>query len=122
MWKGGNSLADSLAKFPKLFTNLFISMVQAGEAGGILDKIMLRLSEYLEKNDAIVRKIKGAMIYPAVVFTAAIACVVVLLIFVIPIFAAMFKEMKMELPLPTKIVVGPEQFYHGLLVGYNCCS
>ena len=112
--EGGNSLADSLAKFPKLFTNLFISMIQAGETGGILDKIMLRLSEYLEKNDAIVRKIKGAMIYPAVVFTAAIACVVVLLIFVIPIFAAMFKEMKMELPLPTKIVVG----LSNIIMGY----
>ena len=112
--EGGNTLAESLRKFPKLFTNLFVSMVDAGEAGGILDQIMLRLSEYLEKNDAIVRKIKGAMIYPAVVFTAAIGCVTVLLIFVIPIFAKMFADMKMELPLPTKIVVN----LSGFLIGY----
>jgi len=103
--EAGNTLADSLSKFPKIFSNLYVSMVQAGEAGGILDTIMLRLSEYLEKNDAIVRKIKGAMIYPAVVFTAAMGCVAILLIFVIPIFAGMFEEMGMELPLPTQIVV-----------------
>ncbi|HUU30151.1 MAG TPA: type II secretion system F family protein [archaeon] len=112
--EGGNSLADSLQKFPKLFSNLFVSMVRAGETGGILDTIMLRLSEYLEKNDAIVRKIKGAMIYPAVVFTAAIGCVVILLVFVIPIFAKMFKDLDMELPLPTKIVVN----LSGFLMGY----
>jgi len=112
--EAGNTLADSLKKFPKIFSNLFVSMIQAGEAGGILDTIMLRLSEYLEKNDAIVRKIKGAMIYPAVVFTAAIGCVAILLIFVIPIFAKMFEDMNMELPLPTQIVVNLSDF----LIGY----
>lgn len=112
--EAGNTLADSLEKFPKLFSNLFISMVRAGEAGGILDTILLRLSEYLEKNDAIVRKIKGAMIYPTVVFTAAMGCVAILLIFVIPIFAGMFEEMGMQLPMPTLIVVNLSNF----LVGY----
>ncbi|MEA1997339.1 MAG: type II secretion system F family protein [Gemmatimonadota bacterium] len=108
--EGGNTLAESMEKFPKIFSTLFVSMVGAGEAGGILDTIMLRLSEYLEKNDAIVRKIKGAMIYPAVVFTAAIGCITVLLIFVIPIFAKMFEEMDQELPLPTVIVVNLSDF------------
>ncbi len=112
--EGGNTLADSLQKFPRLFSNLYVSMVRAGETGGILDTIMLRLSDYLEKNDSIIRKIKGAMIYPAVVFTAAIGCVSVLLIFVIPIFAKMFKDMNLPLPLPTQIVVGLSDF----LVGY----
>ncbi|MEA2062691.1 MAG: type II secretion system F family protein [Gemmatimonadota bacterium] len=112
--EAGNTLADSMGKFPKLFSNLFVSMIQAGETGGILDTIMLRLSEYLEKNDAIVRKIKGAMIYPTVVFTAAIGCVAILLIFVIPIFASMFDEMDMELPAPTLIVVNLSDF----LIGY----
>ncbi|HLA38343.1 MAG TPA: type II secretion system F family protein [Candidatus Glassbacteria bacterium] len=112
--EGGNTLEESLGKFPKLFTTLFVSMVGAGESGGILDQIMLRLSEYMEKNDAIVRKIKGAMIYPAVVFTAAMGCVSILLIFVIPIFAKMFKDMNMELPLPTLIVVNLSDF----LIGY----
>jgi len=110
----GNTLADSMGKYPKMFTNLYVSMISAGETGGILDKIMLRLSEYLEKNDAIVRKIKGAMIYPAVVFTAAIGCISVLLIFVIPIFAKMFAEMDQELPLPTRVVVNLSDF----LIGY----
>lgn len=108
--EAGNTLCEALEKYPKVFTNLFTSMVSAGEAGGILDTIMLRLSDYLEKNDAIIRKIKGAMIYPSVVFTAAIGCVSVLLIFVIPIFAGMFKEMNMELPLPTKVVVNLSDF------------
>ena len=112
--EGGNTLADSIQKFPKLFSTLFVSMVRAGEAGGILDTIMLRLSEYLEKNDAIVRKIKGAMIYPAVVFTAAMGCVAILLIFVIPIFAGMFDQMDMELPMPTQVVVNLSNF----LIGY----
>ncbi|MBW7998105.1 MAG: type II secretion system F family protein [Candidatus Glassbacteria bacterium] len=112
--EGGNTLADALVKFPKIFTKLFVSMISAGEAGGILDQIMLRLSDYLEKNDTIIRKIKGAMIYPAVVFTAAIGCVTILLIFVIPIFAGMFKEMDMELPLPTQVVVNLSDF----LIGY----
>jgi type IV pilus assembly protein PilC len=112
--EAGNSLADSMGKFPKLFTNLYISMVGAGEAGGILDKIMLRLSEYMEKNDAIVRKIKGAMIYPAVVFSAALGCVAVLLVFVIPIFAKMFEELDQQLPLPTRVVVNLSDF----LIGY----
>ncbi len=112
--EAGNSLCESLEKYPKVFTRLFTSMVSAGEAGGILDQIMLRLSDYLEKNDAIIRKIKGAMIYPAVVFTAAIGCVSVLLVFVIPIFAQMFKEMNMELPLPTQVVVNISDF----LIGY----
>jgi len=112
--EGGNTLADSIQKFPKLFSTLFVSMVRAGEAGGILDTIMLRLSEYLEKNDAIVRKIKGAMIYPAVVFTAAMGCVAILLIFVIPIFAGMFDQMDMELPMPTQVVVNLSDF----LIGY----
>ena len=112
--EAGNTLADSMQKFPRLFSTLYVSMVGAGEAGGILDTIMLRLSEYLEKNDSIIRKIKGAMIYPMVVFIAAIACVSILLIFVIPIFAKMFKDMNLELPLPTRVVVGLSDF----LVGY----
>ncbi|MCE5270664.1 type II secretion system F family protein [bacterium] len=118
--EAGNTLADSLQKFPRLFSNLYVSMVRAGETGGILDTIMLRLSDYLEKNDSIIRKIKGAMIYPAVVFTAAIGCVSVLLIFVIPIFAKMFKDLNLPLPLPTQIVVGLSDFLVGfwwLLLG-----
>ncbi|HEY7824767.1 MAG TPA: type II secretion system F family protein, partial [Acidimicrobiia bacterium] len=66
--ESGNTLADALRKHPKTFTDLFVNMVAAGEAGGILDTILLRLATFLEKNDALVRKIKGAMVYPAVIF------------------------------------------------------
>jgi type IV pilus assembly protein PilC len=111
--ESGNTLADALSKHPKAFTSLFVNMVAAGEAGGILDTILLRLAVFLEKNDAIVRKVKGAMIYPAVIFSVAIIAVVVLLIFVIPTFQQMFASVNMELPLPTKIVIAASDFLQG---------
>jgi type IV pilus assembly protein PilC len=104
--ESGNTLADALSKHKNAFSDLFVNMVAAGEAGGILDTILLRLSVFLEKNDAIVRKVKGAMIYPAVIFTVAIIAILVLLIFVIPVFQQMFSSVDMELPLPTQIVIG----------------
>ncbi len=103
--ESGNTLADALAKHPRTFSELFVNMVAAGEAGGILDTILLRLSVFLEKNDAIVRKVKGAMIYPAVIFSVAGVAVVVLLLFVIPVFQQMFAAVDMLLPLPTRIVI-----------------
>jgi len=108
--ESGHTLADALSKHPKAFTALYVNMVAAGEAGGILDTILLRLAVFLEKNDAIVRKVKGAMIYPAVIFSVAGIAVVVLLVFVIPTFQTMFASVNMELPLPTKIVIGLSQF------------
>src|SRR3990172_9364196 len=103
--ESGHTLADALSKHPNAFTELYKNMVSAGEAGGILDTILLRLATFLEKNDAIVRKVKGAMIYPAVIFSVAAIAVVVLLIFVIPTFQNMFASVNMELPLPTRIVI-----------------
>src|SRR2546422_10528061 len=81
-------------------------MVSAGEAGGILDTILVRLSGVLEKNDAIIRKVKGAMIYPAVIMSVPAIAIAVLLIFVIPTFQNMFASVNLELPLPTRIVIG----------------
>ncbi|NOT09490.1 MAG: type II secretion system F family protein [Gemmatimonadales bacterium] len=104
--EAGNTLADALAKHPKAFTDLYVNMVAAGEAGGILDTILLRLATFLEKNDALVRKVKGALVYPAVIISVAIIAVAVLLIFVIPTFASMFASVNMTLPLPTRIVMG----------------
>jgi type IV pilus assembly protein PilC len=103
--ESGNTLADALEKHPKVFTSLFVNMVAAGEAGGILDTILLRLATFLEKNDALVRKIKGAMIYPAVIFSVAGGAVTVLLAFVIPTFQEMFDASGVALPLPTQIVI-----------------
>src|SRR6266545_2919113 len=101
--ESGHTLADALRKHPKAFTDLFVNM---GEAGGILDTILLRLAHFLEKNDAIVRKVKGAMIYPAVIFSVAGIAISVLLIFVIPTFQTMFASVNLALPLPTRIVIG----------------
>src|SRR2546428_9466276 len=104
--ESGHTLADALRKHPKAFSDLYVNMVAAGEAGGILDTILLRLAEFLEKNDAIVRKVKGAMVYPAVIFSVAGIAVSVLLIFVIPTFQSMFASAGIQLPLPTRIVIG----------------
>ncbi len=103
--ESGNTLADALDRHPKVFTKLFVNMVAAGEAGGILDTILLRLAVFLEKNDALIRKIKGAMIYPAVIFSVAAGAVLVLLIFVIPTFQNMFEQAGVPLPVPTQIVI-----------------
>ncbi len=118
--ESGNTLADALEKHPKVFTQLYVNMVAAGEAGGILDTIMLRLATFLEKNDAIVRKVKGAMVYPSVIFSVAGICILVLLIFVIPTFQVMFASVGVPLPLPTRVVIGISEFlqnfWHVLIV------
>ncbi len=112
--ESGNTLADAFRKHPKAFSDLYVNMVAAGEAGGILDTILLRLATFLEKNDALVRKVKGAMVYPGVIITVAMAAIAILLIFVIPTFESMFSSAGMELPLPTRIVIGMSN----VLLGY----
>src|SRR5947208_13652594 len=108
--ESGNTVADALSKHPRAFTNLYVNMVAAGEAGGILDTILMRLATFLEKNDALVRKVKGAMIYPSVIMSVAAVAIVVLLIFVIPVFENMFGSVGLALPLPTRIVVRASGF------------
>jgi len=108
--ESGHTLADAMGKHPKVFTELYVNMVAAGEAGGILDTILLRLATFLEKNDALIRKIKGAMIYPGVIFSVAGAAIVILLIFVIPTFQQMFESAGIPLPIPTQIVIGMSAF------------
>lgn len=103
--ESGNTLADALRQHPKVFTDLYVNMVAAGEVGGILDVILLRLATFLEKNDALIRKIKGAMVYPAVIFTVAIGAVATLLIVVIPTFQNMFEGAGVALPGPTLFVI-----------------
>ena len=103
--ESGNTVADALSKHPKAFSDLYVNMVAAGEAGGILDTILMRLATFMEKNDALVRKVKGAMIYPGVILSVAVIAISVLLIFVIPIFQSMFGSVGLELPLPTRIVI-----------------
>jgi type IV pilus assembly protein PilC len=112
--ESGNTLADAFSKHPKAFSSLYVNMVAAGEAGGILDTILLRLATFLEKNDALVRKVKGAMIYPGVIISVAAIAICILLVFVIPTFQSMFSSAGLELPLPTRVVIGMSDF----LIGY----
>jgi type IV pilus assembly protein PilC len=111
--EAGNTLADAFAKHPAAFSQLYVNMVAAGEAGGILDTILLRLATFLEKNDALVRKVKSAMIYPGVILTVAAGAIAILLIFVIPVFQEMFSSASIELPLPTRAVIAMSDFLQG---------
>jgi type IV pilus assembly protein PilC len=111
--ESGHTVADALRKHPKAFTDLYVNMVAAGEAGGILDTILMRLATFMEKNDALVRKVKGAMIYPSVIMSVAGIAIIVLLIFVIPVFEKMFASVGLALPLPTRVVIGMSAFLQG---------
>ncbi|UCH84107.1 MAG: type II secretion system F family protein [Candidatus Latescibacterota bacterium] len=102
--EGGSTLAEALAKH-KVFSNLYVNMVEAGEAGGILDQILNRLAVYLEKAEALSRKVKSAMTYPTVVAVVALGATIFMLMFIIPTFAKMFTDFGGDLPLPTKIVL-----------------
>ena len=111
--ESGATFADALKKHPKVFDNLYVNMVAAGEAGGILDTILQRLAAYMEKFAKIKRQIKSAMIYPSVIMFVAVAVVAILMIFVVPMLSNMFKEMGGTLPLPTRIVIWISEFLSG---------
>ena len=108
--EGGSTLADGLKRHPKAFSDLFTNMVAAGEAGGILDIILQRLAVYLEKADALQRKVKGAMMYPSIVAVVALSACIFMLMVVIPVFAKMFSDFGGELPGPTRVVMGLSDF------------
>jgi type IV pilus assembly protein PilC len=103
--EAGATLSDALGKHKNVFDDLFRNMVAAGEAGGVLDEILMRLATYIEKADALKRKVQSALVYPAVVLTVALGATAFMLIFIIPTFAKMFTDFGGELPLPTKIVL-----------------
>lgn len=103
--ESGHTLADAMRGHEKVFTPLYVNMVAAGETGGILDTILLRLSVFLEKAEALARKVKGAMIYPMVIGFVALSAIIILLLFVIPTFQQMFASFDQVLPLPTRIVI-----------------
>jgi type IV pilus assembly protein PilC len=103
--EGGSTFAAALKKHPRVFTPLYTNMVEAGEAGGILDTILNRLAAYIEKAIALKKKVKSAMIYPSTIITVAIVVVIFLLVFVIPTFQQMFAGFGVALPLPTVIVL-----------------
>lgn len=111
--EGGSTLAEAMKKHPRIFDTLFVNLVSAGEIGGILDTILRRLADYIEKAEKLKGKIKGAMTYPAVVVSIAIIVVTVILIFVIPVFQSMFASFGKSLPVPTQVVVGLSDFVKG---------
>lgn len=108
--QAGTTLAEALSKHKKTFDDLYVNMVDAGEIGGALDSILIRLAVYREKADALVRKVRGALIYPAVILIVAIGATTLMLTYIVPIFAKMFSGVGAELPGPTKFVLGLSQF------------
>ncbi len=111
--ESGSTFADALKKHPKAFDNLYVNMVAAGEAGGILDTILQRLAAYMEKFAKIKKQIKSAMIYPSVILFVAVSVVALLMVVVVPMLAGMFAEMGQALPLPTRIVIAVSNFLKG---------
>ncbi|HEX9576820.1 MAG TPA: type II secretion system F family protein [Myxococcales bacterium] len=103
--ESGSTLADALGDHPKVFDTLYVQLVAAGEIGGILDTILNRLAQYIEKNEKLKSKVKGAMVYPSVVLIVAVGVTVVLLLFVTPTFEKMFKDFGGAMPAPTQIVI-----------------
>jgi len=111
--EGGSTLAEAMKKHSKIFDELFVNLVAAGEVGGILDTILRRLADYIEKAEKLKSRIKGAMTYPLVVVAIAIIVIAVILIFVIPVFEDMFAGFGAALPAPTQLVVNMSRFIKG---------
>jgi len=104
--ESGSTLANALRQYPKVFDDLYTNMIEAGETGGILDTILQRLSTYIEKAVKLTRAVKSALIYPVAVLVIAGGVILLLLWKVVPIFANLFAGLGVDLPLPTRIVIG----------------
>ncbi len=109
--ESGGSLSDAMANYPKAFDKLYVNMINAGEAGGVLDIILSRLADFMEKAAKLKKKVIGAMIYPAVVISIAVGIVSMIMIFVIPKFEQIFKDFKTELPGITKILLAISRWF-----------
>ncbi|PJB76338.1 MAG: type II secretion system F family protein, partial [Candidatus Aquicultor secundus] len=106
----GKGLSDAMAKHPKIFPPIYINLVRAGETGGVLDEVLMRVAEHFEKEASIKAKIKSAMAYPTAMFSFSMIITFVLITFIVPLFVKMFDDMGGELPLPTKILLGASNF------------
>lgn len=114
--EGGGSLSEAMANYPKAFDKLYVNMIHAGELGGVLDIILNRLADFMEKAAKLKKKVIGAMIYPGVVITIAVAIVTMIMIFVIPKFAQIFSDFKLKLPAITQVLI---DFSHWMAVDYG---
>jgi len=112
--ESGFALSEALGKHPKVFNRLYVEMVKAGEVGGILDDVLLRIAGQLEKDQELKRKVKSAMTYPLVVLVLAVLAAAFMLIFIVPIFARMFEDLGGTLPLPTRIAMGLSDLLTGV--------
>lgn len=112
--ESGATYADALKKHPRVFNELYVNMVAAGEAGGILDTILNRLAAYIEKSMKLKKKVKGAMVYPLVVSSIAILVIAVIMIFVVPTFSKMFIQLGGTLPAPTRLIINASDFIAGI--------
>lgn len=108
--ESGSTFADALAKHPKIFDQLYVNLIAAGEVGGILDTILSRLAAYIEKAMKLKKQVKGAMVYPATIISIAVVVIGVILVFVIPTFAKMFADFGGSLPVPTQVVIAISNF------------
>jgi len=108
--QSGTTLSEALSRQKKVYDDLYVNMVEAGEIGGALDTILIRLANYREKADALARKVKGALVYPAVVVSVATLVTFIMLRFIVPVFAKMFRGVGAELPAPTQIILGVSAF------------
>ena len=117
----GKSFSEALAVYPKVFDNLFVNMVRAGETGGFLSDVLEKLANYLEASVALKRKVKSALMYPTIVMSIALIIVILLIVKVIPVFESMFSDFGAELPLPTRLLIGTSHFiidWWWLLLGF----
>ena len=108
--EGGGNFADALEKHPKVFDQIYVALIRSGEAAGVLDKILLRLADNLEKNSEFRRRIKGAMVYPIIVVGGMIGVMAIMMIFVIPKLTMVYEEFQADLPVSTKILIGVSKF------------
>ncbi len=115
--EGGSTLSAAMRQFVKVFDQLYVNMVEAGETGGILDTILQRLSAYIEKNVKLKRAVKSALVYPVAVLLVATGVIILLLWKVVPVFATLFVGLQVDLPLPTRIVIGLSNFI-GSIFGF----
>src|SRR5688572_7907347 len=111
--ESGSTMAEAFRKHPRIFDDLFTNLIEAGESGGVLDIVLQRLSGYIEKAAALKSKVKSAMVYPITIISVAVLVVFFMMVFIIPTFAKMFKDLGQDLPLPTKIVIGISDFVIG---------
>lgn len=109
--EGGFTLADALKKYPKVFDDLYVNMVAAGEVGGVLNTILNRIALFIEKANKLKKKVKGAMIYPCTIIAVAVAVVTILLLYVIPVFAELYAGMGRALPAPTQLTINVSNWF-----------